>query len=136
MAARKRQDSSLSMSELNQPNFQPRSPFADPNPFEDPQTEPKPSPAPSSPASERFPSRGGSRGANLWASKHKFVSYRLKGEYPKPWMNHPRLKRTKLNNYIVIFFMILGVILSALICFMNARTVNKRPVSYLGFVAP
>lgn len=124
MATRKRQNSSMSMSEI-QTNVQHRSPFADPNPFDDPQPEPRPSPSP--PTSESYLSRT----PTLRQGKHKFVSYRLKGDYPKPWMDHPRLKRTMLNNYIVTFFMVLGVLLSALICFMSARTVDRRPVSSL-----
>jgi hypothetical protein len=59
--------------------------------------------------------------------KHKFVSYKLKGEYQQPWRDHPRLNRTKINNRIVYGFIVLGFALAALICFMNIRTVQKHP---------
>jgi hypothetical protein len=120
----------MSLSDLSQTNVQHRSPFTDPNPFDDPQPEPKNFPSP--PVSEGYLSRT----PTVRRGKHKFISYRLKGEYPKPWTSHPRLKRTKLNNYIVMFFVVLGVLLSGLICFMAARTVDRRPVSFLTVLAP
>lgn len=62
--------------------------------------------------------------------QYKFVSYKLKGQYNKPWSDHPRLKRTKINDYIVISFIVLGVLLSGIICFLAARRVDQRPVGF------
>ena len=64
-------------------------------------------------------------GSDRPAGNHKFISYKLKGEYEQPWRDHPRLQRTKINNRIVYGFTILGAALAALICFMNVRSVKK-----------
>ncbi|KAI9149182.1 Beta-1,3-glucan-binding protein [Paramyrothecium foliicola] len=38
----------------------------------------------------------------------RFVSYRLQGEYEKPWLADPALKKTRLNNIIVGSLILLG----------------------------
>jgi beta-glucanase (GH16 family) len=38
----------------------------------------------------------------------RFVSYRLKGEYEKPWLSDPALKKTRVNNFIVGSLILLG----------------------------
>jgi len=64
-------------------------------------------------------SSGGSGGGGVGTStaadgyfqdaKHKFKSYRLRGEYEKPWLGDPALKKTRWNNWIVGVFMLLGL---------------------------
>jgi hypothetical protein len=71
--------------------------------------------------------QSGRPGQDAPPGKHKFVSYKLKGEYHQSWKDHPRLNRTKINNRIVYGFMGIGAALAALICFMNIRTIKKHP---------
>jgi hypothetical protein len=61
--------------------------------------------------------------------KYKFKSYRLNGNYEQPWRDDPRMKRTRINNWIVRGFMLIGVLVSAYICFSATKTVGKHPVS-------
>jgi hypothetical protein len=58
--------------------------------------------------------------------KHRFISYKLKGEYEQPWSDHSRMKRTRINNYIVWVFTIVGFIISALICFMDVQSIKSH----------
>lgn len=60
-----------------------------------------------------FPEMGG--------AKHRFKSYRLKGEYEKPWLADPAVKKTRWNNVIVGTFMFLGIAAAGVVCyFMSA----------------
>ncbi|GJN75263.1 hypothetical protein PLICBS_009360 [Purpureocillium lilacinum] len=49
--------------------------------------------------------------------RHRFKSYRLRGEYEKPWLADPAMKKTRWNNYIVWAWLALGVIGAGVICF-------------------
>lgn len=64
-----------------------------------------------------------SRGSNFETMKNRkrFVSYRLRGEYEKPWLQDPRFKRTKVNNYIIYGFMILGVAIAGAVAYFEIR---------------
>ena len=64
--------------------------------------------------------------------KHKFKSYRLRGEYEKPWLQDPNLKSTKWNNLIVCIFMFLGFLGAGGIAFSTVwpyRTGDVGPAS-------
>ncbi|KAH7318592.1 putative secreted glucosidase [Stachybotrys elegans] len=50
-------------------------------------------------------------------SRRRFKSYRLKGEYEKPWLGDPAVKKTRWNNAIVGAFIVLGFALAAVACF-------------------
>lgn len=54
-------------------------------------------------------------------SRKRFVSYRLRGEYEKPWLQDPKFKRTKVNNYIIYGFMALGVVIAGVVAFFQIR---------------
>jgi len=62
------------------------------------------------------------------AAKRKFKSYRLRGEYEKPWLKDPAMKKTRLNNWIVVFFVILGFVGAALICFFGVWKHKTGPL--------
>lgn len=54
-------------------------------------------------------------------SRKRFISYRLRGEYEKPWLQDPKFKRTKFNNYIVYGFMALGVAAAGAVAYLEIR---------------
>ncbi|KAK0636224.1 concanavalin A-like lectin/glucanase domain-containing protein [Bombardia bombarda] len=62
------------------------------------------------------------------AAKRKFKSYRLRGEYEKPWLTDPALKRTRMNNYIVMAWVILGFIGAGLICYFSYAQYQTGPM--------
>ncbi|KAF2454644.1 glycosyl hydrolase [Lineolata rhizophorae] len=45
-------------------------------------------------------------------TRHKFKSYRLKGDYEQPWRSDKRMNRTKYNNYIIWGFFVIALCLS------------------------
>lgn len=57
----------------------------------------------------------------LAKSRKRFVSYRLRGEYEKPWLDDPKFKRTKANNYIIYGFMALGVAVAGAVAYLEIR---------------
>lgn len=79
--------------------------------------------APSSQDSFTFPDMvaGNSSG------KHKFKSYRLRGDYEKPWLTDPAMKKTRWNNLIVGIFVLLGFAGAGAICFLTAWPYRERP---------
>ncbi|KAL1849605.1 hypothetical protein Daus18300_013212 [Diaporthe australafricana] len=68
--------------------------------------------------------------SGLFASRtrKRFVSYRLRGEYEKPWLEDPKFKRTKYNNYVVYVFMFLGVCAAAVVAFFQIRPAISGPI--------
>ncbi|KAF2099299.1 glycosyl hydrolase [Rhizodiscina lignyota] len=58
--------------------------------------------------------------------KRRFRSYRLKGDYERPWTQDPRMKKTRMNNWIVRIFIIIGVALSAFICYTATWKVGNH----------
>ncbi|KAL1955709.1 hypothetical protein VTO42DRAFT_8181 [Malbranchea cinnamomea] len=58
--------------------------------------------------------------------RRKFVSYRLHGSYERPWLSDKKLKRTRVGNYIIWAFVVLGLGLSGLVNYMILRKVSKR----------
>lgn len=61
-------------------------------------------------------------------AKRKFVSYRLRGEYEKPWVNDKRLKRTRMGNLIIYGFIVGALLLSAWINYNATEQVGKHEV--------
>lgn len=61
------------------------------------------------------------------AAKRKFKSYRLRGEYEKPWLADPAMKKTRWNNWIVIAWCLVGLAGAGLICFMGIRQYQTGP---------
>lgn len=59
-------------------------------------------------------------------SKQPFVSYRLVGDYERPWVNDPRMKKIRYNNWIIYTFITLGFAVSVVICYLKARTVVRH----------
>ncbi|KAG5920344.1 hypothetical protein E4U53_003930, partial [Claviceps sorghi] len=62
-----------------------------------------------------------------FASKRRFRSYRLRGSYEKPWLSDPAMKKTKLNDWIVRAFILLGFILAGLSCFLTVWPYKQNP---------
>ncbi|KZM27353.1 hydrolase [Ascochyta rabiei] len=50
-------------------------------------------------------------------SPHSFRSYKLRGEYEKPWLKDKRFKKGRINDVIVITFFALGCIVCAYILY-------------------
>ena len=63
--------------------------------------------------------------------KRKFKSYRLRGDYEKPWLADPAMNKTWWNNLIVSVFMGLGLFGAAIICFFMVLPYQNLPVSLL-----
>jgi len=61
--------------------------------------------------------------------KKLFVSYRLKGEYEKPWLSNPKMRRTQQNNWIVYGFIGAGVALAGVVAWLIIRPAISGPVS-------
>lgn len=54
-------------------------------------------------------------------SRKRFISYRLRGEYEKPWLQDPKFKRTKVNNYIIYSFIALGIAAAGAVAYLEIR---------------
>ncbi|KAH9863832.1 hypothetical protein J1614_009764 [Plenodomus biglobosus] len=50
----------------------------------------------------------------------QFKSYRLRGDYVQSWAGDPRMKRTKVGNWIVLGFITIGLLLSGYIVYTGA----------------
>jgi hypothetical protein len=61
-------------------------------------------------------------------TRKRFVSYRLRGEYEKPWLEDPKFKRTKYNNYVIYVFVFLGVCAAGVVAFFQIRPAISGPV--------
>jgi hypothetical protein len=61
--------------------------------------------------------------------RRRFVSYRLKGEYERPWLDDKRLKRNWVGNWIVRGFFFVGLILSGYINYNATKRIEKHEVS-------
>lgn len=64
-------------------------------------------------------------------SRKRFISHRLRGEYEKPWLQDPKFKRTKVNNYIIYGFMVLGVAAAGAVAYLQIRGSLPTEVSSL-----
>ena len=58
--------------------------------------------------------------------RHKFRSYRLVGKYEQPWLDDPRMRKTRQNSWIVYGGVALGVLLSAYICLTKIKSVTNH----------
>lgn len=54
-------------------------------------------------------------------SRKPFVSYKLRGEYEKPWLQDPKFKKTKYNNIIVWTFIGVGIGAAAAVAYLQVR---------------
>lgn len=54
-------------------------------------------------------------------SRKRFISYKLRGQYEKPWLQDPKFKRTKVNNYIIYGFIALGVAAAGAVAYLQIR---------------
>ena len=57
---------------------------------------------------------------------HRFRSYRLVGKYEQPWLEDPRMRKTRQNSWIVYGGIVFGVLLSAYVCFTKIRAVTNH----------
>ena len=60
--------------------------------------------------------------------KRKFMSYRLRGDYEKPWINDKRLKRSRMGNLIIYGFIVAGLLMSAYINYNATEQVQRHNV--------
>lgn len=67
------------------------------------------------------PGSGRNSAADAMRSRKRFVSYRLRGEYEKPWLQDPKFKRTKINNYVIWGFVALGVAAAGAVAYLQIR---------------
>jgi hypothetical protein len=67
------------------------------------------------------------------ASKRKFKSYRLRGDFEKPWLSDPAMDKTKWNNWIVRAFFALGFVLASVACFFMVWPYKEGSVSGCSF---
>ncbi|CAN8097111.1 unnamed protein product [Discula destructiva] len=67
------------------------------------------------------PSSGRNSAADAMRSRKRFITYRLRGEYEKPWLQDPKFKRTKTNNYIIYGFIALGIVAAGAVAFLQIR---------------
>ncbi|EGE05576.1 glycosyl hydrolase [Trichophyton equinum CBS 127.97] len=63
--------------------------------------------------------------------RQQFKSYRLNGEYERPWLGDSRLKRSRVGSYIIWGFIGLGLALSAYINFTVTQKVSKHQACYI-----
>jgi hypothetical protein len=63
------------------------------------------------------------------SAKHRFQSTRLRGEYEKPWLKDPALKKTRWNNIIVGTLMALGLVGAGLICYFTSAPFKQKDAS-------
>lgn len=61
-------------------------------------------------------------------SRKRFISYRLRGEYEKPWLQDPKFNRTKYNNWIVCVWVFIGVCAAAVVAYFNVKPAIAGPV--------
>ncbi|PHH91249.1 hypothetical protein CDD83_1208 [Cordyceps sp. RAO-2017] len=78
-------------------------------------------PPPPSTAPSAAPPSSSSRGSLDDGFRRRFISYRLRGQYEKPWLVEKGFKKTRLNNIIVGSLTLLGVLASAAISFLIIR---------------
>lgn len=70
---------------------------------------------------------GSTRCSSEPSTGRRFKSYRLKGEYEKPWITDPDLKKTRLNNIIVGCLILLGFIGAGLAIFFMSWPYRPQP---------
>jgi hypothetical protein len=61
-------------------------------------------------------------------AKRRFRTYRLKGEYEKPWLNDKRLKKTRCGNYIIWGFIVVALMVSGYINYNSTTQVSRYDV--------
>lgn len=60
--------------------------------------------------------------------RRRFQSYKLKGDYDQPWRDDPRMKKTRINNWIVRGFIFVGIALSGFVCYTATWKIANNPV--------
>lgn len=58
--------------------------------------------------------------------RRQFKSYRLHGTYERSWLSDKRLKRTRVGNFIIWAFVVVGLGLSAFVNYTVLGKVNRR----------
>ena len=58
--------------------------------------------------------------------RHRFRSYRLTGKFEQPWLKDPRMRDTRHNSWIVYGGIVIGILLSAYICFTQVQNVTNH----------
>lgn len=69
-------------------------------------------------------------------SRKRFISYRLRGEYEKPWLEDPKFNRTKYNNWIVLVWIFIGVCAAGVVAYFDVKPALPSPVSSKMFFTP
>lgn len=66
---------------------------------------------------------------NTGRTKKRFISYRLRGEFEKPWLEDPKFNRTKYNNWIVCAWIFIGVCAASVVAYFKVQPAISGPVS-------
>lgn len=62
------------------------------------------------------------------AKARRFQSYLLTDEYPRPWVEDKRLKRTRVGNYIIWGFVVVALLLSGYYNYAETKKVAHYEV--------
>lgn len=63
------------------------------------------------------------------APKRKFKSYRLREDYPKPWLEDKDMKKTRWNNIIIGTLILLGFAGAAVVAFFMSKPYVQKDAS-------
>lgn len=58
--------------------------------------------------------------------RHEFRSYRLVGKYEQPWLEDPRMRKTRQNSWVVYGGIVIGILLSLFICYTKIQSVTHH----------
>ena len=64
-------------------------------------------------------------------ARRQFTSYKLNGDYERPWIGDKRLKKSRVGNYIIWGFVVVGLALAAFVNFSVAQKVSQHEVTWL-----
>lgn len=59
-------------------------------------------------------------------ARRQFKTYKLNGEYERPWLGDKRLKRTRVGNYIIWGCIAAGIVVSAYLNYAATKKVSKH----------
>ena len=68
--------------------------------------------------------------------KRRFKSYRLQGDYERPWLSDPKLNKTKWNAWVMTGFVVLGFVAAGAYCFLEVRNSIGMPVRTISMLPP
>lgn len=61
-------------------------------------------------------------------ARRQFKTYKLNGDYERPWLGDKRLKKSRVGNYIIWGFVVVGFALAAFVNFTVTQKVAQHEV--------